>query len=55
LAPAPNRGQANRPAWVPLVGAAVADIRGEAAGKVEALTWENASNCLQLRASPTPA
>jgi TatD DNase family protein len=55
LAPAPNRGQANRPAWVPLVGAGVAQVRGVAVDEIEALTWENASNCLQLRASPSPA
>ena len=28
LAPVPNRGRRNRPAWVPLVGAAVAELRG---------------------------
>lgn len=27
LAPAPHRGRRNRPAWVPLVGAAVAEVR----------------------------
>ena len=28
LAPVPNRGKLNRPAWVPLVGAYLADLRG---------------------------
>lgn len=28
LAPVPNRGQVNRPAWVPLVGARIASLRG---------------------------
>jgi TatD DNase family protein len=28
LAPVPNRGQVNRPAWVPLVGESLAGLRG---------------------------
>jgi TatD DNase family protein len=43
LAPVPHRGQPNRPAWVPLVGAAVADAKGVAVGQVEAATWANTS------------
>jgi len=39
LAPAPHRGQSNRPAWVVDVGAAVAAARGEPAEEVEAATW----------------
>ena len=41
LAPVPHRGQPNRPAWVPLVGAAVAEVKGVAAEEVEAATWAN--------------
>jgi TatD DNase family protein len=29
LAPVPHRGKLNRPAWLPFVGACVADLRGE--------------------------
>jgi TatD DNase family protein len=39
LAPVPHRGRPNRPAWVPVVGAAVADVRGEAVAAVEDATW----------------
>jgi TatD DNase family protein len=35
LAPAPHRGRPNRPAWVPLVGAAVAAAKGVPAEAVE--------------------
>ena len=44
LAPVPHRGQSNRPAWVPLVGAAVAEAKGVAPGEVEAATWANTSS-----------
>lgn len=39
LAPVPHRGQPNEPANVPLVGAAVAEARGEAAEDVAASSW----------------
>jgi TatD DNase family protein len=39
LAPVPFRGQPNRPALVPVVGAAVAEVRGEPAAAVEDATW----------------
>src|SRR3954453_2444195 len=39
LTPVPHRGQPNTPAYVPLVGEAVAAVRGEAADIVEAATW----------------
>jgi TatD DNase family protein len=39
LAPAPHRGKPNEPAFVSLVGAAVAGVRGEAPGDVAASTW----------------
>ena len=38
LAPVPHRGQPNRPAWVPLVGAAVAAVKGVAVAEVAAAT-----------------
>ncbi|HZN13439.1 MAG TPA: TatD family hydrolase [Acidimicrobiales bacterium] len=49
LAPVPHRGQPNQPAWVTVVGAAIAQVRGIPVEAVEALTWENASNWLLLR------
>src|SRR5207247_6726364 len=36
LAPVPHRGQPNRPAWVRVVGEAVAAVRGCPPGEVEA-------------------
>ena len=54
LAPVPHRGKPNSPAFVPVVGAAVAEARGVAVADVEALTWENATNWLRLRPSGGP-
>lgn len=48
LAPVPHRGQPNRPAWVPLVGAAVAAAKGLPVGEVEACTAENAARAFDL-------
>ena len=42
LAPAPHRGQPNRPAWVPLVGAAVAATKGLVVEEVEEASTANA-------------
>lgn len=50
LAPVPNRGKPNRPAWVPLVGAAVAAARRVAVQEVEQLTWDNATTAFRLPA-----
>jgi TatD DNase family protein len=36
LAPVPHRGKVNRPAWVPLVGACIAELRGEPAANIRA-------------------
>jgi TatD DNase family protein len=55
LAPVPHRGQPNQPAWVPLVGAAVAGARGVAVAEVEAATWANAERVFGLRPPPPPA
>jgi TatD DNase family protein len=40
LAPAPNRGKLNRPAWVPLVGACLADLRGTSDTYIRTITTE---------------
>ena len=42
LAPVPHRGQPNRPAWVPLVGAALAPLKACSVADIEAVTWANA-------------
>lgn len=42
LAPVPYRGKPNRPAWVPVVGAAVAEARGVNAAEVASAVWANA-------------
>src|SRR5205085_12334290 len=39
LAPVPHRGRPNQPAFVPLVGAAVAAVQGRPVEDVEAATW----------------
>ncbi len=39
LAPVPHRGGPNQPAWVPVVGAAVAAVRGVSPTAVAAATW----------------
>jgi TatD DNase family protein len=48
LAPVPNRGRANRPAWVPLVGVAVAAAKGLPPHEVEEATWANAVSAFRL-------
>lgn len=48
LAPVPHRGKPNRPAWVPLVGEAVAVARGMAADAVAELVWANAEAAFGL-------
>ncbi len=48
LAPVPHRGKPNRPAFVPLVGAAVAAVRDVNAGDVERATWANAAAVFRL-------
>lgn len=55
LTPVPHRGQPNEPAFVPLVGAAIAQVRGVEVAAIEALTWENAARVLQLRDFAEPA
>jgi TatD DNase family protein len=50
LAPVPHRGETNRPALVPLVGAAVAAARGVDDAEVEAATWSNTERVFALPA-----
>jgi TatD DNase family protein len=49
LAPVPYRGRPNRPALVPLVGAAVADVKGVPVEAVAEATWDNAERVYGLR------
>ena len=48
LAPVPHRGRPNQPAWVPLVGAAVAEAGGHHAADVAAASWANAARVYGL-------
>ena len=48
LAPVPNRGKPNRPVWVELVGAGVADAKGCAAEDVAVASWVNAEQVYGL-------
>lgn len=48
LAPVPHRGKTNEPAFVPLVGAAVAEIHAVDTSVVEAATWENTAKAFKL-------
>ena len=48
LAPVPHRGQRNRPAWVPHVGAAVAAVKGVDLAEVEAATTAAAERLFGL-------
>jgi TatD DNase family protein len=48
LAPVPNRGKVNRPAWVPLVGAGVAEARQVAVEEIERSTWRNTAQVFRL-------
>ena len=48
LAPVPYRGRPNNPSLVPVVGAAVAAVRGVATEVVEAATWANSAAVFRL-------
>ena len=48
LAPVPHRGQRNQPAWVPVVGAAIADLRGIEPEAVAEATWATAEVTYRL-------
>ena len=49
LAPVPHRGQRNRPALVPVVGAAVAAVRGIPVDQLAAATWATTERLYRLR------
>ena len=48
LAPVPHRGQPNRPALVPVVGAALAAVRDVAVEELAEATWTNATRTYRL-------
>ncbi len=48
LAPVPHRGRTNTPAWVPLVGAAVAQAKGVAVEIIEEASTANAAQLFGL-------
>ncbi len=48
LAPVPHRGQRNQPAWVSVVGAALAELRGERVEEVAEATWATAERTYRL-------
>ena len=48
LAPVPHRGKTNRPAWLPLVGEAVAAAKGVDVGAVEEASTANAERVFGL-------
>jgi TatD DNase family protein len=50
LAPAPNRGRRNRPAWVPLVGACLAEVHGVSVDAIGEATSVSAAAALGLPA-----
>lgn len=49
LTPVPHRGRPNQPAYVTLVGAALAAAKGVATGEVEEATWANAARVMGAR------
>ena len=48
LAPIPHRGKRNQPAWVSVVGTAVAELRGVAPEEVAEATWATAERTYRL-------
>jgi len=48
LAPVPHRGQPNRPAWVKVVGEAIAASTNVAAAEIEGATWANTARVFGL-------
>jgi TatD DNase family protein len=49
LTPVPHRGTTNEPAYLPLVGAAVAVAKGLDVAEIEAATWAAAEAAFELR------
>ena len=54
LAPVPHRGRTNTPAFVPLVGAAVAVVKGVAVEDIEVATWNNTGVIFRLAEPERP-
>lgn len=50
LTPMPHRGQPNLPGYLPLVGGAIAEVKGVGLDEVAAATWETASSFYALDA-----
>jgi TatD DNase family protein len=48
LAPVPHRGKRNQPGWVPLVGGAIAALKGIDPAEVAAATWATAERTYEL-------
>jgi TatD DNase family protein len=48
LAPIPFRGKANTPAYVPYVGAKIAEVKGVDPSEVEAATWATVARAYRL-------
>ena len=48
LAPVPHRGKRNQPGWVPVVGAAIAALRGIDLDEVARATWATAERTYRL-------
>ena len=55
LAPVPHRGKTNQPAWVPLVGSAVATVKGLGVEEIEEASWSAASSLFGLQESTSPS
>ena len=53
LAPIPFRGKANTPAYVPYVGAKIAEVKGISVDEVERATWANVARFFRLSLVPT--
>ena len=55
LAPVPHRGKPNQPAYVALVGAALADVKNVPVDDVERATWANTTAIFRLQdGDPAP-
>jgi TatD DNase family protein len=48
LAPVPHRGQPNRPAWVKVVGEAIAAVTNVSVEEIEGATWANTARLFGL-------
>ena len=55
LAPVPHRGRTNTPGLVPVVGEALAALRGVDAEAIATTTWDNASRLFGLPTSSRPS